>query len=178
MNKISLWAQEIIIAVLIGSLIQMIIPENKNKKYIKVIVGIYILFCTIKPVAGETINLEKYDFGKYININESKDKDISEYNSSIERAFKERVTTSIKNQLNNIGYDSEDIDITTDEKYSITFIRINNVKEYKENKGNVNRVEISIKDKPARGIPISDKEKIIEFIRDEYNVDSKCVEIN
>ncbi|MBR3134473.1 MAG: stage III sporulation protein AF [Clostridia bacterium] len=178
MEKISMWAQEIITAVLIGSIIQMIIPENKNKKYIKVVVGIYILFCIIKPVAGESIDLEKYDFSKYINISDSNDKDISEYNSNVERAFNERIITSIKNQLNNIGYDSEDINIITDEKFNITYIKINNVKEYKENIGNINRVEINIKDKPARGMPNSDKERIIEFVRDEYNVDSEHVEIN
>lgn len=34
-SAISKWSQSIIIAIVIGSIITMILPEGKNKKYIK-----------------------------------------------------------------------------------------------------------------------------------------------
>ena len=49
----SSWAEQIIIAIVVGSLIEMILPNNKNKKYIKMIIGIYILFTIISPITGK-----------------------------------------------------------------------------------------------------------------------------
>ena len=50
MEKISLWASQIIIAVIIGTIIEMILPKGNNKKYIKVVIGVYILFTILSPV--------------------------------------------------------------------------------------------------------------------------------
>ena len=41
---ISSWAQQIIFAVIIGIIIQMLLPEGKSKKYIKIVIGVYVLF--------------------------------------------------------------------------------------------------------------------------------------
>ena len=68
MVNISSWAQGIIVAILTSSIIQMLLPEGKNKKYIKVIIGVYILFCIISPVIGKDLNLENYDIEKYLNM--------------------------------------------------------------------------------------------------------------
>ena len=34
----------IIIAVIIGTIIEMLLPKNKNSKYIKVVIGMFVLF--------------------------------------------------------------------------------------------------------------------------------------
>ena len=44
MNWISNWIQGIIIAVIIGTIIEMLLPEGNCKKYVKVVIGVYILF--------------------------------------------------------------------------------------------------------------------------------------
>lgn len=43
-NWISNWAQGIIVAVIIGTIIEMVLPEGNCKKYVKVVIGIYIIF--------------------------------------------------------------------------------------------------------------------------------------
>ena len=68
-SKINVWTQGILIATIIAIIIQLILPENKNKKYIKVIIGIYILFCIIHPVIGKSVNLEDYDLENYNLVN-------------------------------------------------------------------------------------------------------------
>ena len=65
---ISAWAQGIIIAVIVGSIIQMLLPENKNKKYIKVVIGIYILFSILSPIVGKNLSLDDYNFDNYLLI--------------------------------------------------------------------------------------------------------------
>ena len=56
--KIRQWCEGIIIAVIISIIIEMIIPEGKNKKYIKVIIGVYIMFVSLTPI----LELLDYDF--------------------------------------------------------------------------------------------------------------------
>ena len=47
-NWITNWAEAIIIAVVIATIIEMILPEGNCKKYIKVVIGVYILFTIIR----------------------------------------------------------------------------------------------------------------------------------
>ena len=44
MEWISDWVQGIIVAVIIVTIIEMILPNGNSKKYIKVVIGIYIIF--------------------------------------------------------------------------------------------------------------------------------------
>ena len=64
------WTKNIVIAVIIGTIIEMLLPKTKNKKYIKVVLGIYILFCILNPVVGKQINFENV-FNQFA-VNESK----------------------------------------------------------------------------------------------------------
>ena len=52
------WCEGIIIAIIISVIIELLIPEGNNKKYVKVVVGIYIIFVTINPI----LKLIDYDF--------------------------------------------------------------------------------------------------------------------
>ena len=47
-SQISIWAKAIIIATLIGTILHMVLPEGNNKKYIKVIIGIFIFYQAYK----------------------------------------------------------------------------------------------------------------------------------
>ena len=65
-NNLNTWVQGIIIAIIVSSIIQMLLPENKNKKYIKAIIGIYILFSILSPVVGKNLDLSEYNLDKYL----------------------------------------------------------------------------------------------------------------
>ncbi len=49
-SNISSWAQQIIIAVVIATILEMILPKGNSRKYIKTVIGIYILYTIISPV--------------------------------------------------------------------------------------------------------------------------------
>ena len=44
---ISNWASGIIVTIIVITILEMLLPNNKNKKYIKVLMGIYLIFCMI-----------------------------------------------------------------------------------------------------------------------------------
>ena len=43
------WAGELVVALIIVTIIEMLLPENKTKKYVKTVIGVYIIFCIISP---------------------------------------------------------------------------------------------------------------------------------
>ena len=76
---ISSWAQGIIMAVIIGAIIEMILPEGNSKKYVKIVIGVYVLFTIISPViskiTGKTIQVSDIlELNKYIEETENNSK--------------------------------------------------------------------------------------------------------
>ena len=84
------WTKNIVIAVIIGTIIEMLLPKTKNKKYIKVVLGIYILFCILNPVVGKQINFENV-FNQFA-VNESKTiAKSTEYDNELNENFEEKI---------------------------------------------------------------------------------------
>ncbi len=164
-SNISSWAQGIIIAVIVGSIIQMLLPENKNKKYIKVVIGVYILFSILSPVVGKNLNLADYDFDNYLTVETRDIEDVSnEYDENIKKTFKNKVTYNIEAQLKSRGYIANNINIEIDDECNILKISISDIYENKkeDEKGedsqivinkvetNINSVDIDIRERRAK----------------------------
>ena len=65
---LSSWVKNLSLAIVIVSILEMLLPNNKTKKYIKMIMGLYILFSIISPFIqnGNIFNLENLDFNTYL----------------------------------------------------------------------------------------------------------------
>lgn len=124
---INSWAQGIILAVIIATIIEIILPEGNNKKYVKTIIGIYILFAIIYPILSNLSN-------KNININSiinSTNKEIAKYeatsnlaletNSYIENTYKTKIEEDINKILTDKGYNvislNTDVETVSEERY-------------------------------------------------------------
>ena len=55
--KIKSWCEGIIVSIILCIIIESLIPEGNNKKYVKVIIGIYIMYVSLNPL----LNLFNYD---------------------------------------------------------------------------------------------------------------------
>mgnify|MGYP003302800527 CR=1 FL=1 len=66
-NFMSSWAEQIVLAVVIATIIEMILPKNKNKKYIQMVIGVYVLFNIISPIIKnkDDFSIEKYNVENY-----------------------------------------------------------------------------------------------------------------
>ena len=169
---ISDWAQAIIVAVIIGTVIEMILPEGNSKKYIKVVIGVYVLFTIISPIitkftgknieVSDVLELDQYieEAKKSANVqnslqNENQNNIMSIYSSGIKDDIKAKVEAK--------GYEVYLVDIVVadNEEYTIESITISVAqKEEKDNEEEttnqnttnnliekveeVNKVEISI----------------------------------
>ena len=127
-------------AVIIGTIIEMILPEGNSKKYIKVVIGIYVLFSIVSPVitkfTGKDIQVsDVIDLDKYVEeVKEtSKLQNTIQYDNenNIMNIYSEGIKDDMRAKIKAKGYivNSIDIDIASDESYSILSLNINVTKE-------------------------------------------------
>ena len=127
---ISTWAQGIIVAVIIATIIEMILPNGNCKKYIKVVIGIYILFTIVSPiitkVTGNNFNIsEELNLDKFYEEADSKSiyNELNENNSdNIRNIYIANLKTDIESKLKNKNYYvvSCEIEIENEETYEIS----------------------------------------------------------
>ena len=192
---LSSWAQGIIVAVIIATLIEMILPNGSSKKYVKVVIGMYILFTIVSPiikkVGGKEIDLNTIDIEKY-------EQQIAKSDNTISRKFEDNNTRSIKDiyvsnlkadisaKLKEKGYeiDTSDIQIKDDENYTIEKITLKLIKmEQKQEKNNeivINTVEIgnTISQKDSKTLSDDDKQEVKDYISETYDIDKKNINIS
>ena len=165
-NIINSWAKGIILAVMVSTIIEIILPEGNSKKYVKTIIGIYILFVIVQPLISKISN-KNIDITSIIKdttskINKYETNDITvETNSYIKETYKQKIEEDIKKGTNEKGYNINflkfDIEIEKEENYgqiNSIFIQISRIDEKenaeKNNEGNtvntIKNVEIKISD--------------------------------
>lgn len=158
-NWITNWAEAIIIAVVIATIIEMILPEGNCKKYIKVVIGVYILFTIISPVitkfTGKTVSVsDLIDLSKYVEEVKEKEKSqnlLAQNNeTNIKDMYISNLKTDIKSKLKGKGYSVQQInlDVSNDENYTLNKIYLS-VSKIDENENDentqtneVNKIEI------------------------------------
>ncbi len=160
--KIKQWCEGIIIAVIISIIIEMIIPDGKNKKYIKVIIGVYIMFVSLSPL----LEFLHYDF----NFNEIANFDTIETSQNINNDIKDIYISGIEENLRleieDLGYEVESIKIYTDINYE-----------------NIEKIELKINGRKGEIKPIiigenkedNSYDDIMDLISKNYLVDEKNI---
>lgn len=111
-ETISSWAEQIVLAVIVATIIELILPKNKNKKYIQMVIGVYVLFNIISPIIKnkEDFSVEKYNIEKY----ETKlqyEIDQSSMDDRIERIYLEELENNVTSKFEKNGLTVEKCDI-------------------------------------------------------------------
>lgn len=144
---ITSWAQGVIIAVIVATIVEMILPDGNCKKYIKVVIGVYILFSIISPVitkiTGNGFNIsEEFNLEEFYAEADSKSiyNDLNSNNSNnIKDIYITNLKTDIISKLKNKGYEviSCDIEIKDVETYEIKSLNLS-LKKIKEDEKSEN----------------------------------------
>lgn len=130
MDWVSSWIQGIIIAVIISTIIEMILPEGSSKKYIKVVIGIYILFSIVSPVISKLTGndfrvSDIFDLDEYIEASKnssSLQNQISNQNENqVKDIYLSSMKSDIKEKIENRGYvvNNVDLEIEDNEQYTL-----------------------------------------------------------
>lgn len=191
-SNISLWAERVIIAVIIGTIIEMILPKGNSKKYIKTVIGIYILYVIISPVisfaTGNEFNLGYSVYDKYFTKVEeyrTLEEDINNVtNNAIETAYKEEMKKKIKNTIEKMGFFASRMSFNINLKTGgITNLNISVDKEKELTHSNtisIDKIKIGNTKEMERENDLSRQEieKIKENLNGTYGIEYEEISIN
>ncbi len=202
---ISSWAQGIIISVIIASIIEMILPDGSCKKYIKIVIGVFILFTIVAPVINKfkanSVNMASIiDFDKYSDTNEVSATNLEESNNfNIKQMYETNLKVDIKSKIKSKGFEVQDINlkISDDEEYRIESIDITILKEIvneedeeKSSKSNIigivdsiEKVSIELSNKTTKQekeyqISNKDANNLKEYLSNTYDIKTKNIFIH
>ena len=204
-NFINSWVQGIIIAIIISTIIEIVLPEGNNKKYVKTIIGIYIIFVMINPLISKILN-------KSININkilEEASKEVEKFeindltietNTYIQETYIDKIEDDIKQKVKEKGYNVNSINLKIEteneenygyiKKIDLCISKIDEVQKIENTTDNmiegIENVEIVISDNEAstsdsndekKSISSEEKETLINYLSNEYGVETNGIHI-
>lgn len=193
-NAMSTWAKSIILAVIVSTIIQMILPEGNNKKYIKTVIGLYILFTIISPIiskiSGEnaTIDVSKYE--NYFNVESTTTASANVIDKNLDNTYTSSIKADIKNRLKQKGYKVNSIDANIELKNEESYGTINSLKislEREESNNNsniqaVNKIEIKISNNTnevkQNNLTSMEKQEIKNYLSETYSIKKENIEVN
>ena len=110
---LSSWVKNLCLAVIIISILEMLLPNNKTKKYIKTVMGLYILFSIISPFIenSDKLKFDIMDVDSFIensnSVYNSEKIDQSSMDIRLNQMYKEELEKDIINKLKEKGYEVE-----------------------------------------------------------------------
>ena len=150
------WIGQIAVSAIIVSIFEMILPNGNIKKYIKAILGIYIIYCIITPFVDQNklFKLDKLDIEKYTanNITQSNVNQES-VDKRIETLYIQELEKNINTKIKEYGYEIYKCQIDA------------NLNSNKENPG-IHKINLIIKE----------NKKNVEIDKIEINNTENCKE--
>jgi len=199
-ENLSSWAKGITLAVIVVSILEMLLPNNKTKKYIKMVMGVFILFNIISPFinANDLKNLNEIDASKYVNENNKNYVEQKSMDERLEELYIDEIEKDIIKKVEKKGYKVSmckvDAKITkNEEETGITKIKLKVEKtgevKQEENSSIENQIVTQVQkikkintkkneEDKETSLEKSDIQNLKQFLIEEYEVNEKCLEIN
>lgn len=200
------WAKAIIMAVIVVSILEMLLPNNKTKKYIKMIMGLFVLYNIISPFIKDK-NLLKFEENDIQTFSSNTTQKFEVNQESMDRRLEElyiqEIEKDITKKLEKKGYIVNSCKvqakISNDENTTgITKIKLKVKKGEIEEKQNeekqeeelenklistvqsIKKVDTKINNSTSNNTSLekTDIQNIKKFLIEEYEVSEKCLEIN
>lgn len=203
----SSWAKGIGVTVVIISIIEMLLPNNNSKKYIRMVLGIYLIFNIVSPVIKnkDILNVNNINLNETTISTSSEEVDQTSMNKRIKKLYEQELEKDITKKLKEKGYEVKTCSVTTqvstneNEETKINKIKVNvdktntsNKTEEKNTEGkivteiqkikkidtNIGEAKHEKEKQDNKNIDKSDIQNIKKFLIDEYGVNENCLEIS
>lgn len=186
-NSISLWTEQIILTVIIATILEMILPNGKSKKYIKTIIGIYVLFCIISPFVdiSEVVSSTDFNLDDYVNVETTSENiDQTSMDKRLEELYLEELEKEIIKNVELQGFTVKkckvDAELFDKENAGIKMIKLS-VNKNKENIVGIEKVEINVGEKvnsETEKINDEDLDYLKESLASYYQISKEIITIN
>ena len=105
---LSSWAKSLGLAIIVISILEMLLPNNKTKKYVRMVFGIYIIFNILSPFINhkDILDVSSYNLNEYMGdyTTNQTDEEQSSVNSRIEEIYIEELEKDITKKIEDLGY--------------------------------------------------------------------------
>ena len=140
--------------------LELILPNSKNKKYVQMVIGVYVLFNIISPIIKnkEKLVFSEIDLDKYITTSTKVEQ--SSMDARLEKIYLDELENNIKSKFKNAGI--EIIKCTIDAELDTT----------KKNAG-IHSIDVKVKN-------VDDEKKISKIkqeIIEEYEISEDKIKI-
>ena len=201
----SSWVKGLGLAIVVVSILEMLLPNNKTKKYIRMLMGIYVLFTMISPFVSnqEIFDTNSLNLEEYATVQTSTSIDQTSMDERIKELYVQELEKDVTKKLEEKGYKVTSCKVKAEisdkeEETKITKIKVNVQKEQEEKQEQEQNLENEIVTQIQKIKPIdinwqkeenktevkdekiskSDRQNIKKFLIEEYGVNEKCLEIN
>lgn len=201
---LSSWAKSLGLAIVIVSILEMLLPNNKTKKYIRMVMGLYVLFSIVSPFIKnkETLDVSNFELNEYSNNYIASENSLNQtsMDKRIKELYIEELEKDISKKVEKKGYTVSkckvEANISQEEESQISKIEL----KLKKNEANkevdesntienkiveeiqkIKPIDTNIKEKEEikeEKVTNSDIQNIKKFLMEEYGVSEKCLEIN
>lgn len=202
---LSSWAKGLGITIVIVSIFEMLLPNNNTKKYIRIVLGVFVIFNIIAPLIKnkEIFNLDNIDLEQYQTVEKGAVNQTS-MNERIKVLYAEELEKDITKKVKEKGYSVEKCKVNVQISDNEGDTKINKIKlvikkdkekiQEKENTENkiiteiqkIKKVDTQVqtnktdenKETVSEKIDKAEIQNIKKFLIEEYGVNEKCLEIN
>ena len=191
-NFLHKWIEQIAIAVILVSIFEMLLPNGNIKKYIKMILGLFVVFSIISSFVDSKAlyNLNTNDIIGEYNLTQQES-----VNDKIEDSYIKELENDITKTVEEQGYNVKSCKIDAriysgDKDAGIKSINIILLSKNKKEENN-NNSDIETVNKVEIGVNIGDNDKTEEnditdkdiktlkkFLSEHYEIDKKVININ
>ncbi len=199
---LSSWTKGVGVTIVIISILEMLLPNNKTKKYIRMVLGVFVIFNIISPLIQnkDKLNLSNLDFEDYTSIETTSAVNQTSMDERINKLYEEELEKDITKKVEEKGYNVKNARINTtrneEEEWEINQIQLNIEKDNEpakesetvENKivtevQKIKKVDTKIKKEEQssskeKKITNTDIQNVKKFLIEEYGVKEKCLKIN
>lgn len=194
---INSWAQGIILGVIIGAIIEIILPEGNNKKFVKTVIGVYILFTIVHPlinaVSNKSINLNSIINNTTKEMEKNTGNIIAiETNSYIEDTYRNNLKENIRQTIKEKGYEVEEVNIYIETANKERYGQINTIvikitkldeKQEKNEVDKIEKIDINVSNKVQKKeennqIPEDEINNLKQYLYNTYSVEIERIHIN
>lgn len=155
------WINMLLCLGIFTTILQLVMPKNKLRKYIYSLIGIVTIITIVSPFINFLENdkmevalkqvISNIDETEYENIDEQKYKDVSQ------EAIKKSFIASLKNDI--------------EEKLISTGIEVRSCEVFIDNDYNIEKIEINIANIDKQNAKISSVTDVVKYINEQYDVE-------
>lgn len=199
---LSSWTKGLGVTIVVVSILEMLLPNNKTKKYIRMVLGVFVIFNIISPLIQnkDKLDLSNLDIEDYTTVQTTSTVTQTSMDERINKLYEEELEKDIIKKVQEKGYDVKNAKINTtrndEQEWEINQIQLSiekgkeSVKETEtvENKivteiQKVKKVDtkISKEEKTSnqdKKVTNTDIQNVKKFLIEEYGVNEKCLKIN